>query len=158
VKRIYHTHQRKLLLDFLQSHPDGQYTVEEIVAAMRSDDMPGRSTVYRIMQHLVEEGLVRRFVKDNSRRFLYQYLNPETCSAHLHLKCVSCGRLEHLEDAFSRRLEQTILKSHDFSVDESATLLMGTCRDCRVHQNTGEAVPAAHHSCSHCSGKEPEHL
>ena len=65
----YQTVGRRQLLDFLKTHTT-PCTIEEI-----ADALPvGKSTLYRLMGQLVEDGTVRRFVKGNSRRFTYQIL------------------------------------------------------------------------------------
>ena len=60
MRNSYHTQQRCALLAFLSAHADEQFTVEQLLAAM-GDEAPGRSTVYRALDRLVEEGTVRRF-------------------------------------------------------------------------------------------------
>ena len=58
MRNSYHTQQRCALLAFLSAHADEQFTVEQLLAAM-GDEAPGRSTVYRALDRLVEEGTVR---------------------------------------------------------------------------------------------------
>ena len=81
------------------------------------------------MPTLVEEGLVKRFAKDNSRQFLYQMMG-EHCESHLHLKCAGCGRILHMESRESELLVQQIFKKHRFAVDEKNTIFFGRCQNC----------------------------
>ena len=53
MRNSYHTQQRCALLAFLSAHADEQFTVEQLLAAM-GDEAPGRSTVYRALDRLVE--------------------------------------------------------------------------------------------------------
>ena len=92
MRNSYHTQQRCALLAFLSAHADEQFTVEQLLAAM-GDEAPGRSTVYRALDRLVEEGTVRRFAPESGGSAAYQAMDPGHCDAHLHLKCVGCGRL-----------------------------------------------------------------
>ena len=77
----YQTEQRKMLLAFLKAHSDQAYTIDELWEAMKEEQsleiVPGKSTIYRMMPGLVEERLVRRFVKGNSRSFVYQMICGE---------------------------------------------------------------------------------
>ena len=61
----YVTEQKRILKKILEDNSDSAYTVEELMLKMASvypdGDVPGRSTVYRLMTHLVEEGSVKRF-------------------------------------------------------------------------------------------------
>ena len=84
--KTYHTHQRASLLNFLKENSEHAFTIEEIIENLHGDDI-AKSTVYRLMQKLVEESLVHRTVKGNSRSFVYQYISDEKCENHLHIKC-----------------------------------------------------------------------
>lgn len=64
MRNSYHTQQRCALLAFLSAHADKQFTVEQLLTAM-GDEAPGRSTVYRALDRLVEEGTVRRFAPES---------------------------------------------------------------------------------------------
>lgn len=130
----YETEQKRILLAYMKAHSDRAYTIEELCAEMKKEPMlktvPGKSTVYRIMPVLVEAGLVKRFVKGNSRRFLYQMVSGEHCDNHLHMRCSVCGKLYHMGDRESEELLLQVMRQHHFQVDESSTVLVGQCEDC----------------------------
>ena len=106
MRNSYHTQQRCALLAFLSAHADEQFTVEQLLAAM-GDAAPGRSTVYRALDRLVEEGTVRRFAPESGGSAAYQAMDPGHCDAHLHLKCVGC--------------EPTYVPAYDASSNATAT-------------------------------------
>ena len=128
----YKTQQKEVLLGFLYAHRDTPMSVEEISDRLRDacDNAPGKSTVYRLMGRLYEEGCVKRFEKGNSRTFLYQISGGEACRHHLHLRCLACGRLLHMDHAQSERLLREIYGSSSFLVDQEETTLFGRCADC----------------------------
>lgn len=142
----YQTEQKKSLVAFLDEHHNKQYTIDEIVAQMTADMMrrpasaaqdgiwgdklPGKSTVYRLMNQLVEEGSVKRFVKGNSRQFLYQAMDGEQCRLHFHLKCITCGCLIHVDEQISGKIEAQIREQFHFQVDEGQTMMFGRCEQC----------------------------
>ena len=123
----YHTDQKDRLLDFLGQNTTRQLKMEEIVSAL--DGKVGKSTVYRLMRSLVEEGRVRRF--ELGRTIYYQYLSGAACDSHLHLKCTVCGRMQHLDCSVSTFLRRQILATDRFELDDRLTLLFGLCADCR---------------------------
>lgn len=130
----YITEQKTMLLAFLKTHSDRAYTIDELMAGMREqgiDNTPGKSTIYRLMNHLFDEGRVKKFVREGTRGFVYQALLGENCSTHLHMKCISCGKLLHLGHELSDELLGKIKSVSDFSVSESETVLFGNCADCR---------------------------
>ncbi len=126
----YRTEQREMLVDFLREHADRQYTASDLTRALGADHI-GQATVYRLIKRLVEEGVVRAFAIGDGHRTYYQYINGETCTSHLHLKCTVCGRLYHLGGCVSEFLEKQILATHRFALDEQKTMLFGTCHKCR---------------------------
>lgn len=141
----YATEQKKMLLDFLRSNCENAYTVDRLVADMKEaygETVPGKSTVYRLMTRLVEEGTVKRFVKGHSRQFLYQIVAGDHCHSHLHLKCIGCGRLIHLDERVSDELLDRVRACSNFSVSEEETVLFGACGDCNQtkHKVDGEKV------------------
>ena len=128
----YQTAQKKLLLDFLREHSRQAFTIEELAAAREGrEHAPGKSTLYRLMPLLVQEGRVKRFVRGTSRQFLYQMMG-ESCRTHLHLKCSICGQMVHMGHEESLELVRMIDKKYHFSVSEGDTVLFGLCENCRT--------------------------
>lgn len=130
-KRIYQTEQRKQLLQFLQENKTKQYTIDEIISHMGKEHMPGKSTVYRLIKQLVEEGKVKRCNKNNSRQFVYQLLDGECCHEHFHLQCENCGKLFHLEEEETRQVQYLLHLKENFDIDVGRSLFMGVCSGCK---------------------------
>ncbi len=134
----YQTEQKKMLLAYMKAHSEDAFTIEELCERLKEEktflQTPGKSTIYRLMPKLVEEGLVKRFVKGNSRKFLYQMVCGEHCDRHLHMKCSVCGRLYHMEDTESEALFLQVHKKHHFQLDEGKTVLFGQCEGCCVEK------------------------
>lgn len=129
----YHTEQKKTLLRFLREHRAEAYTIEEAARELKTlygESAPAKSTVYRLMQRLVEDGEVKRLVMGNSRRFVYQLTDGATCHSHLHMQCRACGRLFHLEERISHALARQIADAEGFTLCESDTVLLGECATC----------------------------
>lgn len=124
----YNTKQRRALLEFLKENSEKALTVEEIASGTRGE--VSKSTAYRLMTKFVEDGLVHRSVKGNSRNFLYRYINDGSCEGHIHMKCVGCGKVYHLGGEAARMIQDDINKSAKFVID-SKTVLLGKCEDCK---------------------------
>lgn len=130
----YVTEQKKILKKILEENSDSAYTVEELMEKLRvrcGDSAPGKSTVYRLITHLVEDGTVKKFSGEGSRKWSYQIVMGEHCDCHLHLKCMDCGRLIHLDESVSDELLDKVRTISDFSVNEEATVLFGRCGGCK---------------------------
>lgn len=129
----YLTKQRKLLLCFLKTHRDRQYTVEELGEALCALEQISVSSIYRNINAMVKEGMVRRSSAYGIRRFVYQYVG-ETCSEHIHLKCEHCGQIIHVEDKAVEEVLQFALRENHFQIDVSKTVIYGSCERCKCAQ------------------------
>lgn len=131
----YVTEQKLIIKKILEDNRDCAYTVEELMDKLQAvypDNTPARSTVYRLITHLTEEGEVKRFVPKNSRKAAYQIVVGEHCDSHLHLKCMGCGKLFHLDEGISDELLDKVRSTSGFSVNEEETVLFGKCDTCQT--------------------------
>lgn len=112
----------------MKNHSSSAFSADEITHAL-SPDGSGRSSYYRIISKMVDEGILRRISDPKGRHTTYQYLGGEHCSEHLHLKCNGCGRLIHLDHKASRELVSTLFAIGGFALDESS-MLFGRCELC----------------------------
>ena len=131
----YKTAGRQKLVEFLQSHPDRQFLVDELVSELNRTQESTRgksskSTLYRHLSELCQEGTVRKYRSDTQSAYVYQYVGTGDCCHHFHLKCLSCGELVHLECTVSEELLSHISSHHRFCVDSGRSILYGLCADC----------------------------
>ncbi len=122
----YVTEQKTQLLNFLKENSDCSYSIEEISEKI---DV-GKSTIYRLMPKLLKSGSVKRFSKDTGRKFVYQYINCDKCTSHLHMKCLSCGQILHMDGSETDIILKNIMNENKFSVDKKQTIIYGECEKC----------------------------
>ncbi len=130
----YVTEQKKKLKRLLEENCDKAYTVEELVEKIQNcsdGGSLGKSTVYRLITKMVEDGTVKRFVRGNSRKFAYQIVAGDHCDCHLHLKCMECGKIIHLDEGVSDELLGKVKDVSGFCVSEETTVLFGKCGSCK---------------------------
>ena len=126
--RSYDTKAKNALTEYLRTHADRQFTAEQLAGTM--EGTAGKSTVYRLLARLCEDGEIRRLPRDGARGAFYQAIPDDKCLGHLHLKCTDCGRLVHLGEAQSRRV-MAIAEENDFTLDTKMTMIYGKCESCR---------------------------
>jgi len=105
-------------------------TAQEIFDQLREDGRAvGIASVYRVLEVLVELGLVQRVdVGDGAARFEPAYPSGEH---HHHLLCSNCGDVIAFEDA---ALERAILKLGerlDAVIEGHDVVLHGVCAACK---------------------------
>ena len=127
----YNTKQKQFILSLLSENADQQFTCEDIAELLKSNGTPvGKSTVYRYLLRLEEEGKVRKF-NENSKSAFFRYIgNTEECKEHLHLKCLSCGDFIHLDCKLMDNVRAHLINDHHFKIDNSKTVLYGLCKNC----------------------------
>ncbi len=139
----YHTEQKRLLTEFLDRHPDEALTVDSLYEGLYAEaegrTVPAKSTLYRLLNRLYEEGEVKRFVPDGQKCYVYERIASPLCHSHLHLRCTDCGRLFHMPHEESDELLLRIRKDCHFAVSEADTVLLGTCLGCTNKKK--EATP-----------------
>lgn len=127
----YNTKQRNLILNCLIKNRDKHITADEIMTFI-SKEKVGKTTIYRYLDKLVSQGLVRKFIFPKGTSACYQYIdNSESCYEHYHLKCLDCGQLIHFECKYLDDINNHILNNHDFNVDHSKTVFYGQCGICK---------------------------
>ena len=121
----YGTRQKELILAIIQSM-DHEFTVREVFDSI--PDATSLTTVYRLVDLLVEEGIVNKTVGSDGNIY-YQYIEKCDCN-HFYLKCEKCGSLTHVECDFVNDLEKHILKDHKFQLNKEQIIMNGICFDC----------------------------
>lgn len=121
----YRTHQRLALLGFLENNPERQYTIDEMIEQL-GEDAPAKSTAYRIVKKLCDEGVIRRFSREGTAGAVYQLAGKCCCAEHLHIRCLECGLLIHLD----RSAQDELTKNTGFVLDDERSMLYGRCAAC----------------------------
>ena len=129
--KSYSTKQRSFILDKMKLNKDHQFTAEELLHTLKNDNTPvGKATLYRYLDHLVQSGVVKKFISNDNAASFYQYVGSH-CDKHYHLKCSECGKLIHLSLKSISTLNNKIKKNYGFSVKPSSIVLYGVCDECQ---------------------------
>lgn len=127
----YSTAQRKLLLDFLSSHPDESFSAQQIARQLQEEKI-SLSAVYRNLAALETEGKVKPLIyRGHPRETSYQYVGAEDCQGQFHLSCIRCGKSVHMKRENAELLVRHLAVSEGFSLDSADTVLSGLCAKCR---------------------------
>lgn len=126
----YNTRRKRDMLTFLTGNPMKHYTLDELTQAMHDDGIDaGKTTVYRFVEGLAEQGRVRKY--QNGNEYFYQYIEDDSgCSRHLHLMCRECGALYHVNCTLVGELVDHMMNDHNFALDARRTVFVGICGDC----------------------------
>lgn len=129
---VYHTRQKDLIYGILKESGSNHNTIDSITQALERNGTPvGKTTVYRYLKRLVEEGIVRKITIEGEKSDCYQYAeNHEECKNHYHLRCDRCGDIIHTECRIMDELSEHIFSEHSFKLDLARCTLHGVCEKC----------------------------
>ena len=122
----YSTRSKNLILSLFRDNPSSSFTPGDV--AFRLQSVP-KSSVYRIVDTLERDGLLRKTGLSTSRSALYQISDKNSCPKHMHIRCTSCGRTIHMDEETSKEIEGLIERNVGFSGCFSS-VLSGKCGDC----------------------------
>ena len=146
----YSTRQKREMLAYLKKHDMEPYSVDELVFRMQEQgERIGRTTVYRYLEQLAEQGSVRKY--QNAQGVIqYQHIEDDShCDSHFHMMCRSCGRLYHVSCELMEKLSQHIYTDHSFRLDLRETILVGICARC-AGEEAAEDVAHTADGCHNC--------
>ena len=124
----YVTKNKKEVLNYLKDNKDRHLSIEQIAKELAN--VP-QASLYRIIETLVNDGVVRKYIIDNNTPACFQYVDEDNDYSHFHLLCTKCGKLIHLKCHEVEELIKHISLEHGFMVDASKVNLYGLCKDCQ---------------------------
>lgn len=131
-KTGYNTKQKTALLQCVKNIKDKHFTVDSLCEIMiENGHTVGRTTVYRFLEALSNDGILRKYAASQGESVCYQYVGEHgDCNQHFHLKCEKCGSLIHMECDEMCQLAHHIKNHHGFSLNPLKTVIYGVCEDC----------------------------
>jgi Fur family ferric uptake transcriptional regulator len=128
----YNTRQGELIIEYFSSLGDRHVTVNEMADYFRRKGQTiGRTTIYRRLEKMAHEGIIRKYLLDGGEGACYQYITDRrVCREHFHLKCEKCGALIHLQCEVLDKIGRHILREHRFRINALKTVFYGRCRNC----------------------------
>ena len=132
MKNNYNTKQREIILNYLIDNKNKTITAEDIIKySTKIGEKIGKATVYRYLNNLVENNIIKKFILEDNKCSCYQYIDGKKCEDHYHLKCKNCNKIIHLYCDEFKNIQNHISKEHDFEIDSIKTVLYGLCKNCK---------------------------
>ena len=128
----YKTVNRKKILDYLIENKERTVSAKDIQTHLNELDLSVNvSTVYRYLDKLTKDGIINKFSDNEGKQAVFQYTGPENdCTHHIHLQCVKCGSVTHLDCGFMSEISEHVMKHHQFSIICKNSVLYGICSEC----------------------------
>lgn len=128
--KIYQTKQKNLINNLLSSHSESHYTVEQIINILEEQDTPvSKSTLYRILEQMLENNEVLKYNIDGVS--YYQYIFCDKRNSCVHFKCKTCGKVLHIDNKAVNTFDNRLSKEYGIELDSKKTVLYGLCKNCK---------------------------
>lgn len=129
----YNTKQKRLIMSFLKDNKSISVTVKDIYDyLLENNEKVNITTIYRYLDKLTEQDIVMKFASDDGKNNCYQYIEgiPD-CNEHLHLRCIECGKVIHLDCEYMDGIVKHISECHGFDLKCDNSVLYGRCKECQ---------------------------
>ena len=84
----YKTKQRKIINESIKAFGEKHFTVDTLCDALsKTGESVGRTTVYRCLEKLCDEGILQKYAATAGSSGCYQHVEGGHCHEHFHLKC-----------------------------------------------------------------------
>ncbi|MGX8707078.1 MAG: Fur family transcriptional regulator, partial [bacterium] len=114
----YSTRQKRELLRFIKEGGMRHFSVDDVVFELEErGEKVGRTTVYRYLEQLAEQGTVRKYQNAQGVTQYQHVPDADACDGHFHMMCARCGNLLHVDCRLMGELTAHLMADHGFELD-----------------------------------------
>jgi len=124
---LRYTLQRQAIWDELYASDEHRDAEEIYLALYNSGLKVSRATVYRTIDVLVKNNLVRKLDLGDGRA---RYENKMDTAHHDHLICVQCGKIEEFMDNVIENQQEVIVENFGYRLIRHIHQLFVICDEC----------------------------
>ncbi|MEL1228704.1 MAG: transcriptional repressor [Candidatus Neomarinimicrobiota bacterium] len=125
---LRYTNQRQAVWNEIKSNEDHR-DAEEIFSALRKNNLNvSRATVYRTIDVLYKNNLIRKIELGDSPA---KYENKVNSEHHDHIICVQCGKIEEFVDETIEARQDAIIDKMGLKMIRHIHQLFVLCNDCQ---------------------------
>ncbi len=134
-KNLKSTRQRNAILCELENSVR-PLTAEDLFLNLKDKNISiSMSTVYRVLDTLVNSGLVLQSSLHKSNRAFYELKRKEH---HHHLVCIKCEKMLHLDGCPLNEYVKLLEKQSGFTIQGHTLEIFGYCDNCKVDEQREE--------------------
>jgi Fur family ferric uptake transcriptional regulator len=123
-----YTAHRHRVLEVI-GNSNGPLSAQQIYETLSRCDIINLVTVYRILDLLVEKGLVNR-ISGGRRSFVYGLAPNENHPSHPHFYCMTCGNMECLNPESLNVDLQPLQRTFPGRIEGIEVRVDGVCKNC----------------------------
>lgn len=125
----YKTKQKQVILNCLADRSNEPLSAKDVYTLCEQNGAPvGLATVYRHLESLTADNIIKRIVTDINKVF-YQYSNNDS-GTDFYLKCNHCGRILPISCNTLHTAANHVAEAHGFQIDNAKSIFYGHCNNC----------------------------
>ncbi|MGI5069766.1 transcriptional repressor [Treponema pectinovorum] len=135
LQKSYKTKTSDLIYQFVKSKFEKGFTAFELLEFLKENGLNvNKTTVYRNLDKLTEQGLLIRHKSSLHDGFIYQNTEEkENCHEHIHFQCSKCASVMHLTDKNTVAYIKSLSKTMGLEIDLDNSTLNGLCPKCKTN-------------------------
>ncbi|MFT4145842.1 MAG: transcriptional repressor [Mobilitalea sp.] len=135
MQRTYKTKSKNRIIEFFKENKGKVVSAAEVHNFLNQENKVDLATIYRNLDKMTVDGLLMKYKDSHEDKAVYQYVEDgDNCHEHLHMQCVKCGDVKHLECDFMMEIKEHLGSHHQFGLQCSKSILYGLCNNCKDEQ------------------------
>ncbi len=132
MKVEYKTRSRNVIVEYLKENADRRFTAKDIIDAISDEGKNvNRTTIYRNLERLCQEGRLVKYKEADINATCYQYSEEhKACHEHIHAQCSECGKIFHLKNEIFNSARKKMRSEYGIDIDYGKTVIIGICDEC----------------------------
>lgn len=130
----YNTKQKQEITAYLKTVAGKKVTASDIGNQLSSSGITvGTATIYRHLEQLVANGMVKKYFVDGNASACFEYVGTsetDNGKPFFYLKCEKCGKLIRFECHELVHIQNHLFSDHGFRLNFARTILYGICDQC----------------------------
>lgn len=136
--REYKTKISQAIEAFASDRQDRGFCAADVDAYLHKIGIDANTaTVYRNLDRMVTQDKLIKYKSADGDSSLYRAKKTDSnCHEHLHMQCVLCGRVIHIDGDTMNHIVKGVQERYGFSIDCDRSSICGVCKDCQRRLGT----------------------
>ncbi len=142
----YKTKTKREVIEYLIANFGKNITARDVIQHLCESGHPvAKATIYRILEQMTLNGIVKKYHVNGNTRAYFQYVGDppaDQTTPFVYLKCDNCGKIVRYDCPALKRIEKQLAADQGFALDPAKTILCGLCSECASKKETETSTKA----------------
>lgn len=131
--REYKTRISQAIEAFAAERQDRGFCAADVSVYLDKNGIDANTTtVYRNLDRMVTQDKLIKYQSADGGSSMYRMEKADhSCHEHLHMQCVKCGRVIHIDRDTMNHIAKGVQERYGFMIDCDRSSICGICKDCQ---------------------------